>query len=221
MLFNNERLLQSDLFGELSEDTVMRLTVLARRRTYVAGEEIFAEGDPGIHALYVASGVVRLTRRESSGEEADVCVCEPGDFIGEYVIALGGNYAHGACAGALSELMLFEAAALRTLAEKCPQFQRNLLKISARHLLEAFDGMAGDRLHTAAQRVANFLLRQCPEAALQATFHLPYKKQILAGKLGLGPEALSRAFAALTRCGVDVKGRTVLIENVALLRQAC
>jgi len=37
MLFYNERLLQSDLFGELSEDAVMRLTVLARRRTYVAG----------------------------------------------------------------------------------------------------------------------------------------------------------------------------------------
>jgi len=71
----------------------------------------------------------------------------------------------------------------------------------------------------AAQSVANFLLRQCPDAALQATFRLPYKKQILAGKLRLGPEAPSRAFAALAQCGVDVKGRTVRIENVVQLRE--
>ena len=186
MLFNSEQLLRSDLFDGLS-DTVRRLATLARRRVYVPGEEIFAEGEPGIHVVYVASGVVRLTRTESSGRDADIRVCEPGDFIAECVIALGGNYAHGACAGALSALALFEAAALRTLADKCPQLQRNLLKISARHLLEAFDCIAGDGLHMAAQRVANFLLRQCPETALQATFHLPYKKQILAGKLGLGP----------------------------------
>ncbi|MBB3565134.1 CRP-like cAMP-binding protein [Rhizobium sp. BK512] len=221
MLSNNERLLRSDLFHGLNEDTARRLAALARRRTYVLGEEILSEGEPGIYVVYVASGVVRLTRTESSGRDADIRVCEPGDFIAEYVIVLGGNYAHGACAGALSDLVLFEAATLRALADKCPQLQRNLLKISARHLLEAFDGIAGDRLHTAIQRVANFLLRQCPEAALQATFHLPYKKQILAGKLGLGPEALSRAFAALARCGVDVKGRTVRIENVVLLRQVC
>ena len=221
MLFNNERLLQSDLFHGLNDDTARLLAALARRRAYVPGEEILAEGDPGTHVVYVASGVVRLTRTESSGRDADIRVCEPGDFIAEYVIALGGSYAHGACAGALSEVVLFEAGALRILADQCSQLQRNLLKISACHLLEAFDGIAGDRLHTAAQRVANFLLRQCRETALQVTFHLPYKKQILAGKLGLGPEALSRAFAALARCGVDVKGRTVRIENVVLLRQAC
>ena len=140
------------------------------------GEEILAEGEPGIHVVYVASAVVRLTRTESSGRDSDIRVCEPGDFIAEYLIALGGNYAHGACAGASSELVHFKAAALRALADKCPQLQRNLLTISARHLLEAFDGIAGDRLHTAAHRVAIFLLRQCPEATFQATFHLPYKK---------------------------------------------
>lgn len=158
MLFNNERLLQSDLFCGLSEDTARRLKALARRRTYLLGEKIFAEGEPGIRVVYVATGVARLTQTESSGRDADIRVCEPGDFIAEYVIALGGNYAHGACAGAVSELVFFEAAALRALADKCPQLQRNLLKISARHLLEAFDGIAGDRLHTAAQRAANFLL---------------------------------------------------------------
>lgn len=128
MLFNNERLLQSDLFHGLNDDTARRLAALARRRACVPGEEILAEGDPGTHVVYVASGVVRLTRTESSGRDADIRICEPGDFIAEYVIAFGGNYAHGARAGALSELVLFEAVALRTLADKCPQLQPNLLK---------------------------------------------------------------------------------------------
>jgi CRP-like cAMP-binding protein len=132
MLSNNEKLLQSDMFRGLSDDAARRLVSLGRRRICVSGEEILAQGEPGVHVVYVASGVVRLTRTESSGRDADIRVCEPGDFIAEYVISLGGSYAHDACAGALSELVFFEAAALRVLADECPQFQRNLLKISAR-----------------------------------------------------------------------------------------
>ena len=44
-------------------------------------------------------------------------------------------------------------------------------------------------------------------------------KTTLAGKLGLAPEALSRAFSSLRRAGVTVRGRVIQISDVSALKQ--
>jgi len=41
---------------------------------------------------------------------------------------------------------------------------------------------------------------------------------LIAGRLGLKPESLSRAFAKLKSLGVDVRASHVLVEDVARLR---
>jgi hypothetical protein len=66
-------------------------------------------------------------------------------------------------------------------------------------------------------------MSRCPASATtsRVTFRLPYRKRILAGKLGLAPEALSRAFAALAASGVEVRGKVVLVDSVDQLREAC
>ncbi|MEJ2743580.1 MAG: Crp/Fnr family transcriptional regulator [Gammaproteobacteria bacterium] len=79
--------------------------------------------------------------------------------------------------------------------------------------------VADDRLHTAPQRVANFILKNCPDAAESARFRLPFQKSLLAGKLGLAPEALSRAFSSLKAAGVSVRGRVIEIKDVNALRR--
>jgi CRP/FNR family transcriptional regulator, dissimilatory nitrate respiration regulator len=46
---------------------------------------------------------------------------------------------------------------------------------------------------------------------------LPFQKSLLAGKLGLAPEALSRAFSTLRDNGVIVRGRLIHVENTGAL----
>ncbi|MBX4956518.1 Crp/Fnr family transcriptional regulator [Rhizobium lentis] len=221
MLAKNSILLRSDLFVGLDEATVRELAATAQVQTFAPDERIIAEGQPASYVFCVTSGFVRLSKAESAGREADVCVCEPGDTFGEYLLSGGGAYAYSACSADGAEVALFELANLRALADRYPVIHRNVMRIMTRHLLGAMDCIAGDRLHTAAQRVANYLVSRCPAAASQATFRLPYRKRILAGKLGLAPEALSRAFAALVPAGVEVKGKVVLVDSVDLLRKAC
>ena len=221
MLAKNPALLRSDLFDGLDEATVEELAATAQVRTFAADERIIAEGEPASFVYCVMSGFVRLSKAESGGREADICICEPGDTIGEYLLLGGGSYAYSAWSADGSEVALFELSGLRALVERYPVMHRNVMRIMTRHLLGAMDCIAGDRLHTAAQRVANYLISRCPASAAQATFRLPYRKRILAGKLGLAPEALSRAFAALIPAGVEVRGKVVLIDSVDLLRKAC
>ncbi len=54
----------------------------------------------------------------------------------------------------------------------------------------------------------------------RASFALvEYLESVLAGKLGLAPEALSRAFSTLKSCGVSVRGRVIHIKDPAALNR--
>lgn len=63
-----------------------------------------------------------------------------------------------------------------------------------------------------------FLLDLCPDGAEAATVTLPYDKVLIAGRLGMKPESLSRAFARLRDHGVRVTQSSAAIASVAALR---
>jgi CRP-like cAMP-binding protein len=221
MLAKNQMLEKSPLCEGLDEQTVKSLMGLVEFRAYEPNDRIVFEGEDACHIFYVATGIVRLTRAGSSGREADIAICEAGDLFADYLLSGGHSYALGAWATDFVEVGAIDLFQLRVLAEQHPGIERNMMRIASRHLLEAFDCIAGDRSQTAPQRVANYFLRHCPASAAQATFRLPYRKRILAGKLGLAPEALSRAFSTLAGAGVRVSGSIVRIESVERLRAAC
>ncbi len=68
------------------------------------------------------------------------------------------------------------------------------------------------------QRVAEFLASLCPSTAGSHTIALPYDKALIAGRLGLKPESLSRAFAKLRAVGVEVRASHVVVNEVTKLR---
>jgi CRP-like cAMP-binding protein len=71
---------------------------------------------------------------------------------------------------------------------------------------------------SATQRVADFLtsLALCRKGP--CTIALPYDKSVIAGRLGLKPESLSRVFAKLRSVGVDVRASHVVVNEMAKLR---
>ncbi|EJB07211.1 cAMP-binding protein [Rhizobium leguminosarum bv. trifolii WSM597] len=157
MFTENEMLLRSELFEGLDADAVRSMLALVELRTFAVSERIAAEGQRASQVFYVVRGLVRLTKAESGGREADVCVCEQGDTFAEYLVPGGDVYAQGAWAADITELALFDLSGLRQLAAENSGVQRNVMRIMARHLLGSLECIAGDRLHTAAQRVAKLL----------------------------------------------------------------
>ena len=95
-------------------------------------------------------------------------------------------------------------------------------RIMARHSMDARLSVANDRLNTAPQRVAKYLLELWrAQGGPVNHFRLPFQKSLLAGKLGLAPEALSRAFAMLQNTGVSISGRMVQITDAEALENFC
>jgi hypothetical protein len=70
------------------------------------------------------------------------------------------------------------------------------------------------KAQTGFQRVAEFLASLCPEGAGS---HM--NKTLIAGRLGLQPEYLSRVFAKLRRLGVNVHASHVVVTDVSKLKR--
>ena len=75
------------------------------------------------------------------------------------------------------------------------------------------------KARTGAQRVAEFLLELAGATHGFCEVTLPYDKVLIAGRLGMKPESLSRAFARLREYGVTVRHNNAAIADIAVLRE--
>ncbi len=218
-LREREVLLASTLFDSMSAPVAKRLMESATVTSHESKDLLFREGDPAESIYCVLSGYIRLFRLSKEGREADIGLFGPGEIFGECVMFVASNYMMNAQAAETCTVARFDINKVRELAGKEPEVALALMNIMARHLMQARDNVANDRLHTAPQRVANYILEHCPDNQLSASFRIPFQKSLLAGKLGLAPEALSRAFSMLKNCGVSVRGRIIQINDVEALRK--
>ena len=73
--------------------------------------------------------------------------------------------------------------------------------------------------HSALERVTEFLLRLCPADQGQAEIALPQDKVLIAARLNMQPETLSRVLARLRAHGVTTVGSRLVIEDVERLHR--
>jgi len=214
-----ETLLTSGLLATLGVESVAAMMEIAIIGNLPARQILFREGEPADMMHCVLSGYVRVYKLDPDGREADVELYGPGDLIGASVVLDGGRYAAVAQAAEPSLIARFDLKRVRDIASRRPDLALALANALSSQLSRAFASLATDRLHTAPQRVARFLLAHCPANGKAVSYRLPYQKSLLAGKLGLAPEALSRAFSMLRSHGVSVRGRLVQIDEPDALRR--
>jgi CRP/FNR family transcriptional regulator, dissimilatory nitrate respiration regulator len=186
-----------------------------------AKDILFREGAVADCFYVVLSGYIRLFRIGADGKEADTGVFGPGDVFGQCAMFLSDHHTFNAQAAEPATLARFDFAKVRQIMRDEPEFAFSLMNIMARHLNDARANVANDRLRTAPQRVANYLLElsDANGSGVPASFRLPFQKSLLAGKLGLAPEALSRAFSLLKNSGVSIRGRVIHISDAEALRK--
>ena len=186
-----------------------------------ARDILFKEGAAADCFYVVLSGYVRLFRAGGDGKEADTGIFGPGEVFGQCAMFLDDRHTFNAQAAEPVTIARFDYAKVRYIMREEPELALSLMNIMARHLNDARVNVANDRLHTAPQRVANYLLELSDSNAEggSTSFRLPFQKSLLAGKLGLAPEALSRAFSMLKNSGVSIRGRMIHISDAEALRK--
>ncbi|MBR0554810.1 Crp/Fnr family transcriptional regulator [Ciceribacter sp. L1K23] len=212
-------LLKTPFMASLGPTALAQMLELATVTNYEARDLLFREGEHAEYFFCVLSGYVRLYRLNKDGREADIRVCGPGDTFAECLLAVGDSYRYNTQAAENATVARFELDKVRALAEQEKDVAKAIIQCLSNYLRSTMDIVANDRLQTAPQRVAHYLLDHCPQDSPSASIRLPFQKSLLAGKLGLAPEALSRAFSSLRRAGVTVRGRVIQISDVSALKQ--
>ena len=77
------------------------------------------------------------------------------------------------------------------------------------------------KLRTSTQRLGCYLLALAEENGADGFVELPHDKRLIAARLGMTPESLSRAFSSLRAMGVEVRGHRIRLTDVTKLRQYC
>ena len=212
-------LLGSRLLVSLDPDLQRRLLDCAVVSVHSNREVIVEMQSRPQHFFVVLSGHVRFYRIESDGREADIAVYGPGDVFAECAMFLDECYPFQVQAAEAITLARFSAEKVRPMLDGEPTLSLALMRIMALHALDARLNVANDRLHTAPRRVARYLLELWQaHGGPGSAFKLPFQKSLLAGKLGLAPEALSRSFSMLRNAGVSIRGRMVQITDAEALR---
>ncbi|MEY8830108.1 Crp/Fnr family transcriptional regulator [Sedimentitalea sp. XS_ASV28] len=195
-------------------------TVLSRGvfRSSERGETLFIQGEPcpGIHV--VLEGWVKLYRIAPNGSEAVVGVFTKGESMGEPVALRQGTYPVSAEAATACTTVLIPGDALIQLIRRDPEVSISILASTFNHLHSLVSQLEQLKAETGAQRVARFLLELCEDGEDECRVTLPYDKVLIAGRLGMKPESLSRAFARLKDSGVTIARNHAEISDIRRLR---
>jgi CRP/FNR family transcriptional activator FtrB len=79
--------------------------------------------------------------------------------------------------------------------------------------------LKNQKLRTSLERLANWLVHRDKETGGGHRFVIPFEKKILAARLGMAPEVLSRAFATLAKYDVYIDGANVIIKDGSALER--
>lgn len=195
-------------------------TILSRAvfRHYDRGETVFLQGErcAGVHV--VLEGWIKLYRIAPNGSEAVVNVFTRGQSFGEAVALRRRDYPVSAEASTACELMMIPADDLLHLMRQDPEVSVSIIASTFAHLHSLVEQLEQLKAGTGAQRVAQFLLELCDGQHGACKVILPYDKVLIAGRLGMKPESLSRAFSRLKTVGVKISRNFVQISDAERLR---
>ena len=182
------------------------------------GETVFLQGDRAQVIHVVLDGWVKLYRVSPSGNEAVVNVFTRSHSFGEAVAFRQQPYPVSAEAVTDCTLLLISARSFISILEHEPELSLAVIASTFQHLHDLVTQVEQIKAQTGAQRVADFLigLCKCHDGSCEVT--LPYDKALIAGRLGMKPESLSRAFSKLKAVGVRVSRHQATIDDIETLR---
>jgi len=183
-----------DLDGEQRQKMLRSMRPVDLRR----GQWLYAQGDLAERFYVVSSGRIVLFRESEAGEEKIFAVIQPGETFGEGPVFIpDGRYTLNARAVADCSLMAFDNQQLRLLMNDSVELCFKLMATLRRRESFLLDEIEQITLQTATQRVLTYLLQQAVSAEAGDRVTLGVPKHILASRLTIKPETLSRVLARL------------------------
>jgi CRP-like cAMP-binding protein len=207
------------VFQGLKPATVEHIVAPATAVMLSPHQDLFRQGDPATAFFIVIDGWVKLYRITLSGEETVIHILTKGDSFAEAVAFTGTRYPATAEAVSQARIVRIPADHIIRCIRESPDIALAMIASTSQHLHHLVQQVEQLKAQSGVQRVAEFLASRCPDNQRSCVIALPYDKVLIAARLGLKPESLSRAFAKLRSVGVAVHASHVAVSDIGKLRQ--
>lgn len=206
------------LFAPLNAEQIERMRESAREIRLEPGQPLFTRGEPAHRFFVVIEGTLKLFLLSRSGEEKIVDIVQPGHTFAEAVMFMNPvGYPVNATALTEARLIAFENRVFLSLLDEAPALMRELLAAMSQRLHGLVREIDELTLHNATYRLVAYLLEQ--ERADAHGVRLAIPKQVVASRLSIKPETLSRILARLREQGlVKVSGEHITLLDETGLR---
>lgn len=219
-----EALRAVEVFAAADPEPLARLARTVRTVRLRERDSLFREGQAADRFFVLQSGMVKLFRLSAQGQEKVISLMRPGEIFAMPMMFLQERFypVHAEALAPCEVLEVPYAAMQALLAESyvtCLQVMRHMSKLLQSHIGE-IDGLC---LQSAHARLVQFLVDQLPSGGLDqrsGVLLLDYPKQVIAARIGVKPETLSRILSVLSRKGlISVQNRQIVLHDIPALWQ--
>lgn len=207
------------LLAGLAVDDLRALTAGAARRSYPAGTVLFRQGEPAERFFVVLGGQVALSLGDGDDATSISRIVGAGGTFAESCVCGIGAYPVTATVLRTADLAALPRAALCGLLEQRTDLLCGMLAEMSYRLRGLVRQIGDLKMKTTAERLAAYILTLTDSKAGFVEIRLPIEKKVLASRLGMQPETLSRALLKLQPLGVRYRGNsnTLVIKDAAAL----
>ncbi|GAA0567279.1 Crp/Fnr family transcriptional regulator [Caenispirillum bisanense] len=212
---------QAPLFAQLGPAELEAVAATGSVRRYDHGALLFSAGDEADAFYAVAEGAVHLFALTPEGDQSLVTIIGSGESFAEAALFGAGRFPVNAeVQGGTTLIRIDGRLFLKALRDNKTLGFHMLDSLLARQVFLIHE-IHHLKAHSPSQRLASYLLSLIESDAWNGRGRLPLRKQLVASRIGIEPESLSRALRRLDEAGVVCAGDHVVVEDEALLRAYC
>lgn len=220
-MLDTELLQHIHLFDDLDEQQRQTIAAHSQLVSLQEHQHLFTQGDHAEYFYYVHSGQIKLFRLSSAGDEKVFEIVTPGQIFAEAVIfSTQRQYPVNAEALISTGLYAFHIPSFTSILHDSTDSCFRLLSDLSRRMFLRINEIDALTLQNAAFRLVYFLLQQIPEGAIcHSSIHLTTPKNVIASRLSIQPETLSRILSTLKKKNlIKVKGHNITLLDVKGMR---
>lgn len=198
-------------------ETLLKHAVLIQEEK---GSLLFSQGDPADRFYIILEGRVKLFTANEEGEESIVEIFNPTNSFAEAAMFASGRFPVNCETVIPSRLIRIDGDPFLGVLRNHPNIGRVILSKMAQRYRRLLNQISQLKTQSPAQRLGAFFL-SLAEGHEGIAVALPYDKNLIAARVGMKPESLSRALTRLREIGVDCQKRELVVEDLDKLREFC
>ncbi len=207
------------LFRGLAPETIKHIIAPATVVTAKARTTLCRQDELATAFFIMIEGWTKHYRSHASGNEAVIHVLTKGDSFAESAALTAARFP--ATAEAVTDVRIVRVPADHVVRciQANPSIALAMVASTSQRMQNLMVQVEQLKAQSGTQRVAEFLASLAPVVNGPCIVALPYDKTLIASRLGLQPESLSRAFARLRPFGVAVHSEHVAVNDVGRLHR--